>query len=70
MPDYKERYWGDKYDKLATIKEKYDPNNRFHCCNCVGTKNTNCYQLGSSFGFELWYSFYLGIIAYVITFIF
>lgn len=37
MDDWKTRYWGDKYEKLLAIKQKYDPKQRFQCYHCVGS---------------------------------
>merc|ERR1712083_1010959 len=40
MPGWKNRLWGANYDKLAQIKQKYDPNSVFWCRQCVGDDDT------------------------------
>ena len=37
MDDWKTRYWGANYDKLLSIKNKYDPDVVFYCYHCVGS---------------------------------
>ena len=38
MDDWKTRYWGlNNYEKLLSIKKKYDPTNIFYCYHCVGS---------------------------------
>ena len=36
--DWKSRYWGglDNYNKLLSVKNKYDPENFFTCYHCIG----------------------------------
>merc|ERR1719445_191577 len=34
---WKQRYWGDNYQKLLDVKQKWDPNNVFWCRHCVGS---------------------------------
>lgn len=36
-PDWKEAFFGENYDKLASIKSKWDPQGVFWCKNCVGS---------------------------------
>ena len=35
-PDWRNASWGDNYDVLNAIKDKYDPNHYFNCWHCVG----------------------------------
>ena len=35
-PDWRNASWGDNYDNLNAIKEKYDPDHYFNCWHCVG----------------------------------
>ncbi|KAI5118820.1 hypothetical protein M0805_009398, partial [Coniferiporia weirii] len=37
-PNYQESFWGSNYDKLLTIKNKYDPKHILDCWRCVGFK--------------------------------
>lgn len=37
LATWKERYWGDNYDQLLSVKLKYDPDGRFWCHHCVGS---------------------------------
>lgn len=34
--DWKQAFWGNKYDKLERIKSKVDPQRLFVCNRCVG----------------------------------
>eukprot|EP01084_Bolivina_argentea_P080076 145096_1 len=34
--DWKYEFWGDHYDKLLSVKQKWDPNLVFWCKHCVG----------------------------------
>ena len=36
--DWQQRYWGgmDNYNKLLSVKQKYDPQNMLSCYHCVG----------------------------------
>lgn len=52
-PEWRQSFWGDEnYERLVTIKQKYDPTNFFHCWKCVGwdesmivsDKKYRCYQ--------------------------
>ncbi|KAK2741352.1 hypothetical protein FQN57_005636 [Myotisia sp. PD_48] len=36
-PDWKNAFWGKKYDRLLSIKRRIDPKNLFVCNRCVGT---------------------------------
>ncbi|EEP82063.1 predicted protein [Uncinocarpus reesii 1704] len=36
-PDWKNVFWGDKYDRLLATKRRVDPTNLFVCNRCVGT---------------------------------
>ena len=35
--DWKYQFWGDHYDKLLSVKQKWDPNQVFWCNHCVGS---------------------------------
>lgn len=35
-PDFEDSFWGDNYNELVAIKNKYDPYNLLHCWRCVG----------------------------------
>jgi hypothetical protein len=35
-PDWENACWGSNYDKLLSLKNKYDPSNMFNCWHCVG----------------------------------
>ncbi|KAF9554873.1 FAD-binding domain-containing protein [Agrocybe pediades] len=37
-PNYQTAFWGDNYDKLLAIKNKYDPDHLLDCWHCVGWK--------------------------------
>ncbi|GAD93892.1 conserved hypothetical protein [Paecilomyces variotii No. 5] len=37
-PDWKEAWYGDRYDELKLTKNKYDPDNIFWCWRCVGSE--------------------------------
>ncbi|KAF7672571.1 fad binding domain protein [Alternaria burnsii] len=39
-PDWQRSFWGDNYEKLRQIKEKYDPHAMQWCEKCVGTCNS------------------------------
>ncbi|KAL2430427.1 FAD-linked oxidoreductase hmp9 [Exophiala dermatitidis] len=36
-PDWKIDFYGSNYDKLLSIKQKYDPSSVFYCPTCVGS---------------------------------
>eukprot|EP01135_Chromosphaera_perkinsii_P003596 Nk52_evm5s249 gene=Nk52_evmTU5s249 len=38
MKNWQTRYWGKNYQRLLSIKEKYDPDNLFWCRHCVGSE--------------------------------
>jgi len=40
MPGWKNRIFGSNYDRLAEIKQTYDPNSVFWCRQCIGDDNT------------------------------
>lgn len=48
MKNWQKVFWGDNYDKLYAIKQKYDPQGVFYCHHCVGseiwTANGMCKQ--------------------------
>ncbi|OQD71321.1 hypothetical protein PENPOL_c001G07555 [Penicillium polonicum] len=46
--DWVEAWWGDNYEKLVTIKNKYDPQGLLSCWKCVGWKDSQVAD--SSFG--------------------
>lgn len=35
-PDWEKVFWGDKYERLVSIKRKVDPTSLFVCNRCVG----------------------------------
>jgi len=37
-PNWAVSFWGKNYAKLLAIKNKYDPDNFFHCHHCVGSE--------------------------------
>ena len=40
-PDWKLDFWGAHYVDLLMVKIKYDPDNLFSCCHCVGSDKTD-----------------------------
>ncbi len=36
--NWQQDFWGGNYQKLLTIKKKYDPNGLFYCHHCVGSE--------------------------------
>ncbi|KUM66970.1 hypothetical protein ACN42_g59 [Penicillium freii] len=46
--DWVEAWWGDNYEKLVSIKNKYDPKGLLSCWKCVGWKDSQVAD--SSFG--------------------
>jgi hypothetical protein len=38
--DWVESWWGDNYEKLVSIKKKYDPSGLLSCWKCVGWKES------------------------------
>lgn len=37
-PEWQQAFFGEHYDRLRSIKEKYDPHNVFWCRRCVGSE--------------------------------
>jgi FAD/FMN-containing dehydrogenase len=37
-PDWQRSFWGDNYQRLLQVKEKYDPDGLFICHHCVGSE--------------------------------
>lgn len=37
-----QRYWGNSYDRLLKIKQRWDPDNLFNYCQSVGSTTENC----------------------------
>jgi len=35
-PDWKYQFWGSNLERLQTLKNKWDPENRFNCWHCIG----------------------------------
>jgi FAD/FMN-containing dehydrogenase len=35
-PDWQRVFWGDKYERLVSIKRRVDPTHLFVCNRCVG----------------------------------
>lgn len=44
MTDWKEQFWGPRYQRLLSIKQKWDPDNYFTCLHCVGSDLDNQYR--------------------------
>ena len=36
--NWQQVFWGDNYNRLLKIKNKYDPNGLFYCHHCVGSE--------------------------------
>jgi hypothetical protein len=36
-PDWQRAFWGENYEKLLKIKQKFDPDGMFSCHHCVGS---------------------------------
>ncbi|RDH32388.1 FAD-binding domain-containing protein [Aspergillus welwitschiae] len=49
-PDWRKDWFGDKYDWLASVKKKYDPENVFWCWRCVGNEGWQEVTGGAWFG--------------------
>jgi len=47
MDDWKTRYWGSNYDKLLSIKNKYDPDAVFQCYHCIGYESPTSFSYGN-----------------------
>ncbi|KAI5122091.1 hypothetical protein M0805_002213 [Coniferiporia weirii] len=43
-PNFEESFWGSNYNKLLSIKNKYDPDHILDCWQCVGFKGTSSPQ--------------------------
>merc|ERR1711972_189717 len=48
-PDWQHQFWGDNYEHLYRIKQKYDPRGLFVCRHCVGSEDWveesgNCFK--------------------------
>ena len=41
LPDWKNLFWGGIYDKLLTIKRRWDPDNFLWCHHCIGSDVQN-----------------------------
>lgn len=41
VEDWQSTFWGPNYDKLLSIKNKYDPTHLFDCYKCVGWRGAN-----------------------------
>ena len=37
-PDWQRSFWGENYQRLLQIKQKYDPEGLFYCHHCVGSE--------------------------------
>ncbi|KAJ4466299.1 FAD-binding domain-containing protein, partial [Lentinula aciculospora] len=49
-PNYEHSFWGENYNRLRSIKQKYDPDHILDCWQCIGWKGRNdpryeCYPL-------------------------
>ncbi|KAJ7591558.1 FAD-binding domain-containing protein [Mycena floridula] len=40
-PDFTKSFWGKNYDRLVSLKRKYDPNHLLDCWRCVDWKGAN-----------------------------
>ncbi|KAF2803188.1 FAD-binding domain-containing protein [Mytilinidion resinicola] len=49
-PDWKQDWFGDRYDQLLSIKKKYDPEDVFWCWRCVGNEGWEEVTGGALFG--------------------
>lgn len=49
-PDWKEAWYGDRYNDLKAAKEKYDPDNVFWCWRCVGSEGWDEVKGGTLYG--------------------
>ncbi|XP_041349032.1 FAD-linked oxidoreductase apf9-like [Gigantopelta aegis] len=41
LPNWKELFWGGNYDRLLTIKRRWDPDNFLWCYHCIGSDIQN-----------------------------
>lgn len=46
QPNFQETFWGSNYDKLRSIKNKYDPENLFYATKGVGSEAWNVFDNG------------------------
>ena len=37
-PDWQRSFWGENYQRLLQIKQKYDPEGLFYCHHCIGSE--------------------------------
>ncbi|PLB48823.1 FAD-binding domain-containing protein [Aspergillus steynii IBT 23096] len=49
-PNWKQDWFGDRYDQLLSIKKKYDPEDVFWCWRCVGNEGWEEVTGGTLFG--------------------
>lgn len=49
-PDWKKDWFGDQYDWLRAVKQKYDPDEVFWCWHCVGSEGWNEVKGGTTYG--------------------
>ena len=49
-PDWKTEWFGDQYDWLKSVKEKYDPDGVFWCWRCVGNEKWQEVTGGTIYG--------------------
>lgn len=49
-PDWKKDWFGDNYDSLLSVKQKYDPDEVFWCWRCVGNEGWDEVTGGALFG--------------------
>lgn len=49
-PDWKKDWYGDRYDWLQTVKQKYDPDEVFWCWRCVGSEGWDEVKGGTTYG--------------------
>lgn len=41
VDNWQETFWGSNYDRLLSIKQKYDPDHMFDCYKCVGWRGAD-----------------------------
>lgn len=49
-PQWRQNWFGDRYDQLASIKQNYDPEGVFWCWRCVGNEDWEEMTGGGLFG--------------------
>jgi hypothetical protein len=49
-PDWKQDWFGSKYQWLSSVKKKYDPDEVFWCWRCVGSEGWEEVKGGTLYG--------------------